>query len=294
MEKIYNNPNAADGCAVAIGAFDGFHMGHMKLIDKALEFSKENNVPSAVFTFSQSPSNQPRIITDKTREILLSEKGVDKLSVHDFTDSFKTLAPKEFFEKYLSRCAFVTVGFNFRFGKDRLGDTDLLLRMCKSFNIPVEIIPEVKYNGVTVSSTAVRNAVMNCDFSKAEAMLGREHYFAGTVVKGDRIGRDLGFPTANINIPHNFLLPPQGVYVTETVVNNVKYKSITNIGGKPTIREGENRVECYIIGFDGIIYGEEILIRFVEKIREIKKFENTEELKKQLANDMKYAQRRNL
>lgn len=286
MEKIYYNPSAAEGCAVAIGAFDGFHKGHMKLVDRVLKFSKENNVPSCVFTFSNSPSNQPRIITEETREKILREKGVDKLTVYEFSDSFKSLTPEEFFEKYLSRCAFITVGFNFCFGKNRMGDTDTLLRMCKTFHIPVEIIPEVKYNGVTVSSSAIRNAVINCNFTEAEEMLGRKHYFCGEVVKGDRIGRDLGFPTANINIPHNFLLPPSGVYATETVVAGVMYKSVTNIGGKPTIREGENRVECNIIGFDGDLYGEEILIRFVEKIRDIQKFENTEELKNQLKKDV--------
>lgn len=284
MKITYNSLSCTKNCAVALGMFDGLHLGHMRLIDEVTAFSRNNGVKSLVFTFEPNPAL--KIIDNEERNEILKKSKVDILSVQKFDEKFKSLSPEDFFLKYLSESAFITVGYNFRFGKDRMGDTNILKKLCEKYNIPFSVIPEVKINGATISSTNIRNAVKNGNFEKAKLLLGRDFYIKGKVIKGDMLGRTIGFPTANIEIPKGFIMPFDGVYATETEVRGITYKSVTNIGGKPTIRDGVNRVECHIIGFNENIYKEEIKIRFIKKLRDIIKFDSIDDLKKQLKKDI--------
>ena len=284
MDIIYDSVTSAVNSAVALGMFDGLHRGHIALINEVTDFAQKNNIRSCVFTFEPNPAL--KITDNEARNEILENIGVDILSVQTFDGKFKSLSPEEFFLKYLKNSAFIAVGYNFCFGKDRTGNTATLKRLCGEYNIPLKIIPEVKINGETISSTNIRAAVKNGDFQKAKLLLGRDFYIEGTVIKGDMLGKSFGFPTANINIPKGFVMPSDGVYATETVLNDVTYESVTNIGGKPTVRDGVNRVECHILNFNKDIYGEKIKIRFIKKLREIVKFNSIDELKTQLKNDV--------
>lgn len=281
---ITNEKSFLENAAVALGAFDGIHKAHRKLIENTVLFAKENNLNSVVFTFSENPSDAELITTDAQRKSIFKELGIDVLYVQHFDDALKNMSADEFLNTYLKTCKYICVGFNFRFGKDRQGTTADIESFCTKNNIHFDIVDEIKYDGITVSSTLIRIYIKSCDFAMAQKLLGREVSVEGVVVKGDMIGKKLGFPT--VNIENSNTLIPKGVYATVTEVDGVKYKSVTNVGGKPTIRNNVDRIETHIIDFDRDIYGETIKTSFVKKIRDIVKFGDVESLKAQLKKDI--------
>lgn len=281
---ITDNINYLRDTAIAIGAFDALHNAHKVLIENTVKFAKENDTKSVVFTFDTNPSKATSLTTRKEKEKIFSSLGVDILFVCKFTEEFKNIDYKEFLNTYLKESKFVCVGFNFKFGKDRLGTTKEITEFCEQNNINYIIVDEIKEGADTISSTLIRKLISDADFSKAEKLLGRKVSVSGVVMKGDKIGRKLGFPT--VNIENHIDIISEGVYATETIINGVKYKSVTNIGGKPTIRDGVNRIETHIIDFNKEIYGEEITIEFIKKIRDIIKFDNINDLIGQLEKDI--------
>ena len=282
-----NDITLLSNTAVALGAFDGVHIAHGVLINNAVMYAKENRVKSCVFTFDVNPKDSKLITTNKERQDIFELMGADVLFLKQFDDSLKNLEPAEFLNMYLKNCRYICVGFNFKFGKDRKGSTKDIEEFCKNNNIDFDIVDAVEYNGEVVSSSLIRENVAKSDFNTAKEMLGRNYFVTGTVEKGDKIGVTLGFPTANI-VPDS-IITGEGVYLTYTTVDGKRYKSVTNVGGKPTIRGGVNRVETHIIDYSGDAYGKEIKVEFIKKIRDTIKFENTDSLKSQLKNDVNIA-----
>lgn len=285
MKILKNNEVLPEGLAVALGAFDGVHIGHRKLIENIVSFSKKNNCRSCVYTFDTLPSGA-KYINDWDKRIEIFESlGVDCLYIQEFDADFKSTSAKDFLDKYIKGANYVTVGFNFRFGKGREGNTHLLKDYCSENNIVFHVVEPVYLGSEIVSSTKIRGYIEENNFEIAKKMLGQDFGVSGTVVHGNAIGRTMGFPTANICVDENRIMPAEGVYATVTEYEGEMYPSITNYGGKPTFKDNKILLETNIFGFDGDLYGKKISVYFLEKLRNIVSFGSKEELKNQLAED---------
>lgn len=283
QEFLLNNQSA-----IALGTFDGLHKGHMTLVRNTTKYAKENSLKSCVFTFASNVGETPYITSNEQRANLLQRENVDMFVMRVFTNEFKGLSPKQFFDEYIIKklnAKVVTVGFNYHFGHMGEGDKQTLQKLCDESGVKLFVIPPILYAGEPISSTRIRNAVEKGDLKATKNMLGREFSITGQVVHGDHVGRTLGFPTANFEVDKSRVMPPNGVYATKTDINGRIYPSITNYGGKPTIKEGMDLIETHILNFNGDLYGKTIEIRFIKKLRDINAFLTREELSAQLCLD---------
>jgi riboflavin kinase/FMN adenylyltransferase len=232
---------------------------------------------------------------EKKAEILKEEK-VDILCFKDFDETFMKLTPKEFIqllvEKYNVKG--IIVGFNYKFGYRNLGNIKLLEELKDLFNYKLYIMDKCLYKNDIISSTRIRNAILEGNFIEATEMLTRPYSLCGEVVHGRKIGRTIGFPTANLSINKNYILPKIGVYYTNIKVNNNVYKGITSVGNNPTVNGKKLTVETYILDFNEDIYGNFIEVSFIKKIRDEKKFNGLEELKNELEQDKNFARNEKL
>ena len=284
--KIINNPlDFPKGVAVAFGAFDGIHIGHQKLIENTVEFSKKNGCKACVYTFDTLPSGA-KYITDWEQKFKIFESlGVDYLYIQKFDGDFKNTSAIDFLDKFIKDAKYITVGFNFRFGKGREGNTRILEEYCKNRNIAFDIVEPVYLEKEIVSSTKIRGYIEEDNFEIAGNMLGRDFSVTGEVIHGNAIGRTIGFPTANIEVDENRIMPTEGVYASVTEYDGRIYPSVTNYGGKPTFNDNRILLETNIFDFDGDLYGEKISVFFLGKIRNIVSFGSKEELKCRLERD---------
>ncbi len=293
MRKIFGSENLKiENCAVALGNFDAIHKGHMAIFSDMLSFAKENGLLPVVYMFKDSPNKGELGINslDKRLEIL-EEMGVEVAVVEEFS-SVKNISYDEFIGEYIKNrlgAKAVFVGFNYRFGKGAEGDAKILSGLCKKDNIDVFIKDCVKIDGVTVSSSKIKEFITAGEMEKAKGFMTRGFSVSGTVIKGKQLGRTIGFPTANIEYPDGVVLPEEGVYITLCKIGDNKYYSITNIGEKPTVSDERKNIETAIGDFDADIYGEQIEIEFCKRIRDISKFESLDKLKEQLSKDMNTA-----
>lgn len=281
------------GSIIAIGAFDGVHIGHQYVIKKAVVKAKKINAPAMIMTFAPHPEKFlsrtkyiPLLISLKHRIELFAELGADFCLLINFTKSIAKLSPGQFVEEILAeklgaRCIFV--GKNFSFGKDAEGDADTLKKISKKYNIKVEIINLINYRKKPISSTSLRNLIRKGELKQAERLFNRPVSILGTVVGGEEIGRAIGFPTANIN-PHHEAIPPSGVYAVLANFKNRIHKGVLNIGFMPAAK-----IEAHIFNFKKRIYGQDMRIDFVKKIRDEKRFSNRELLLRQIKKDVKKA-----
>ena len=278
--------------ALAIGAFDGLHKGHLKLIEKAKE---EKTLKTAVLSFKENPSlsltgKASYLLTQKDKEKILKENA-EVISFIDF-DEVKNISPENFFTQYIvkkCRAKKIFCGDNFRFGKNAKGDVNLLQKLANENNIDVEILDYELYDGEIISSTRIRNAVQKGEMQDAKNMLGRYFAFCSKVVKGKQIGRTLGTPTVNQEIPENFTLPKFGVYASFVTLEGKKYFGVTNVGTKPSLGKNEPNCETWILDFDKDIYGVDIKVELIEFIRAEKKFNSLDDLKEQIIKDVSLA-----
>lgn len=287
-----------ENASIAFGVFDGVHLGHKKIIERMMD---TNDTKKIVLTFYNHPEdiiNKNKTIkyitTRKQKEDILKNMGVDCIVYIHFTKDVKNTTADDFIKTYMLDkfdLKKITVGFNNRFGKDGLGNGDLLIQMGKQHHFDVEIVDKVCLNREIISSTTIRKALLEGDIEKANEMLGRAFYVTSTVINGKRLGRKLGFPTANLRMPEDLVMPQNGVYLTKTIVHNQEYYSITNVGQNPTFKNHPYRIETFIIDFDENIYDKEIKVCFLKKIRDEKKFESIDELKKQIYNDTNCAKK---
>ena len=279
--------------AVALGFFDGVHVGHKAVIENAVKYSRENNIPSVVWTFLNSPKKASLSITDNDeRKALFEALGVDILIAFPFSEDVKGLTKDKFVNTVLKEnlnAQKVFCGFNYSFGAGGKGTPEELKQLCEKQEISVEISKEISVDGETVSSTRIREYIENGFPEKASRLLGRPYSISGTVTNGKKLGRTLGFPTANVHIPENKVFPKDGVYLTVTSFEGKSLYGITNIGTNPTVDEKIRRAENFIFDFCEDIYGKEIKIEFLRFIRGEKKFDSVESLAEQVKKDIETA-----
>lgn len=286
-----------------IGMFDGVHRGHRSLINSVREKAYAIGIDSAVITFREHPreilhpeTHIPLLSTFDEKIQLLQAAGLDSAIVFDFTPQIASLSAHDFLallaEKYAVRG--LVIGYDHRFGHNRSDGINEYKAYGREFGIEVIQAAPFLINGYTVSSSAIREALMQCDVTKANLMLGYRFFLAGKVVDGYHIGRSLGFPTANIQLTcRNKLLPPVGVYaVTATLPDGSQHNGMMNIGYRPTIEEDHKlSVETHLFDFDGNLYGQEIIIALAGYIRNEKKYDSLDELRAHLVKDAEAARR---
>lgn len=281
---------------VTIGNFDGIHLGHKKLINETKKIALEKGFNSIVFSFNPHPleilKNEPflYIFTQEEKKRELLKEGIDIFLNCSFNQNFANLSPEEFIDILYKKlkCKVLVVGEDYCFGKNRAGNINILSNIGKQKGIDVIKIDNILIDNQRISSTKIRDYLKNKDIKNANLLLNRCYSILGTVSEGNKLGRTIGFPTANIIPEKNKLLPPDGVYITKTIYNKKSYESLTNIGKNPTIQNNLRTVETYIFNFNENIYGKEIEILFLEWVRDVKKFANLNELKEQIAKDTKF------
>ncbi len=282
--------------AVAIGNFDGLHLGHQEILRALVEQAQAANLSSLVFTFSPHPEKilgQESIRMIQTLEQRL--EGLEKLGVKTalvmpFNDHFFRLTAHEFIEEILwsrLQAKLVVVGEDFRFGRGREGNADLLSEAGKKLGFKVLKVPPVIRDGKVISSSLIRDLLERGKVDLAARYLGRVYEIDGTVVKGDARGQSLGIPTANLTSQNEIL--PSGVFITETKVKGNSFPSVTNIGQRPTFGPSPPIIESHLLGFQGNLYGEKIRTGFYQKIRDEKKFSGEAELRLQISQDIEKA-----
>lgn len=283
---------------IALGNFDGLHLGHMQLINKTVQLSKENNAKSMVCTFNNhpltiiNPEISPKLlINNDTKTKLLENAYIDIVNLVNFDKEFMKTTPEEFIKNMVNfyNVKGIVVGFNYRFGYKNLGDIEMLQHYSSILGYELYVCEAVSTNNEIVSSSRIRHLISEGNISKANELLGRCHTAIGEVIKGKQIGRTIGFPTVNLDYNRKYLLPKGGVYYTVVEYDNVMYKAITNIGYNPTVEGGKLSVETYMLNFHKQIYGEVIKINFVSRIRDEIKFNSMDKLKAQLLKDKEYA-----
>lgn len=285
---------------VTIGNFDGVHVGHRELLKRIKENCLINNLQFVVVTFIPHPQKilQPEkerflINSYDNRRKLLENLGVDVLVEMSFTRDFSTLKADDFLLKHLliyPNLKNFYLGYDFAFGANKEGDHDLVHAVCLPRNIQVEIQPKFEVEGTLVSSSHIREQIMSGLVESVEKILARPFYLEGVVIKGEGRGKKIGFPTANIQVSHDLIVPHKGVYVTRTIYNGMTFNSITNIGNNPTFKDSDQlHIETNLFDFNNEIYGEYLDIQFIKKIRDEKKFSTVNELIGQITNDVELA-----
>ena len=286
-----HNLKKQSGCVLTIGNFDGVHMGHQKIIKRLVKKAHELRLPSLVISFSVTPESyfgrpKARLSSFRDKHLFLKSMGVDKHLLIRFNDSFSQTSATSFVENILVEKLKVRhcfIGDDFRFGKDRLGNYELLEKLSKPNNFIAEKVGRVSLENKRVSSSAVRRYLASGNFSMAKKLLGRPFAISGRVSHGDKKGRTIGFPTINVGISRR-LSPVLGVFNVLVEINKEAYHGVCNVG--PTVGGEKTLLEVFIFDFNREIYGERVTIVFKQKSREEMKFDSFEELKQQIAKDV--------
>lgn len=295
--RIYdvNSKIDFDGCVIALGNFDGVHTAHEHILENCRNYAKIHNVKCGVLLFDRHSAKTTHtrdivlITTPEERLALMEQAGMDFVYTRPFDDNFMKKTPEEFVKMLISRLKIrgVCVGYDYRFGYKATGDTEMLAELGEVYGFDVSVSPPVKIDGEIVSSTLIRKLVREGHIEKAARFLSRPFFIEGVVVHGKQNGRKMGFPTANVMYNDDTLLPKTGVYAGVTTVNGKRYKSVVNVGKNPTFDGDKITIESHIFGFDEDIYGEVIKVEFIKYLRGNVKFSSMDELKAQIAKDVK-------
>ena len=292
---------AAVTCGVcSIGNFDGVHLGHASLLRHARQLADDVNAPVVVVTFDPHPLQllapdrfKPPLTTIADRADQLRKIGADHVAVLQTTNELLQLEPEVFFQRIVIerfKARGVVEGFNFHFGHDRTGSVQTLRELCRAAGVPLEIVEPFELNGVTVSSSRVRDALLAGDMMTARTLLNRPYQLRGSVGRGAQRGRTIGFPTANLeNV--TTLVPADGVYAVDVKIGEETFKGAANIGANPTFGENARKIEIHLIGFEGDLYGKSLVALFNKRLRETKRFASTAELVEQMKRDLDAAKR---
>ncbi len=281
---------------ITIGVFDGVHLGHKYLISQLTEQARQQDLLSGVVTFRQHPQEilSPRsklpFLTDLAARInLLKSEGVDAIIALSFTPELAQLSARHFvslLRKYLRMCGMV-IGPDFTLGRNKEGNANTLRALGQDMGFSVSVVLPKMVNGEVASSTIIRKALADGDMKKVARLLGRAFSLHGRVVTGTGRGTELGFPTANLEVDPGQALPAEGVYATWAYVDDRLCQSMTNIGRRPTFGGSERTIEVYIPNYHGDLYGRELKIDIIERLRAEKRFDTADELKQQIAEDIR-------
>ncbi len=284
--EIHKNPTC-----ICLGYFDAIHLGHNKIISLAKEIANKKGLKLSVLIFTGGKNNSPDIFTFEERLIKLKTLKVDTVIYQKLDSDFMGKSKDEFLNEIFNNynVKSIVVGEDFTYGKFAEGNVYHLKQFCDANNIELNVLSKVvDENGDKISSKDIKTALLSGDIKTANDFLGSNYFLRGEVVKGKNIGASLNFPTANIICSENKLLIKDGVYLTCTVIDNKLYSCLTNVGKQPTVNGNNRVVETYIHNFSGDLYGKTLSVYFIERIRDIVKFDSLEELKKQLTKDMEY------
>ena len=295
VEKELARVKPQQNMLLSVGVFDGVHLGHQKLLTHLRDEARTKRLLSGVITFKSHPEvvltgeNKLLWLNDlDTRIALLRNLGIDVVVALPFSSELARLTARRFvqlLQQHLKMRGLI-IGPDFALGRNREGNAEELRILGRQMGFSVEVIPEVVIDGLVVSSSTIRRALAQGDMKKVEKLIGRLFSLSGQVVSGDRRGRDLGFPTANLDLKPDQALPGDGVYATITHTNDYSLPSITNIGVRPTFGGRKRVVETYILDFEGDLLGRRLTIDLVDKQRDEKRFDTVEELKAQMIRDV--------
>ncbi len=293
LEEIDAN---IESTSVALGTFDGLHIGHTEVLNLMKNSAKDTGLKSFVYTFSNhpkellSPENVPSKIMDIEEKVqIFTRIDVDYLALIKFDESQIIYEPEAFVKTVLIdllHMKHLTVGYDYRFGRKALGDVNLLIDLSSKYGYTYEIVDPIMKNEVRVSSSLIRELLLDGRIEEANFYLGRKHFIKGLVVRGKGVGHTLGFPTANLRIKDNISTIKPGVYITETIWKGKAYPSVTNVGFNPTFEQTGIHLETYIIGIDHDMYDEIIEVHFIKRLRDEKKFNSLEDLVTEMNHDL--------
>jgi len=281
--------------ALSLGMFDGVHLGHKSIIDELIKVSSKNNLETAILTFWPhprfvfNPNEDLKLLNtlDEKTE-LMAQYAIQNLFLKEFDEEFRNLTGEEFVRQILVdklNVKYLIIGYDHSFGKNKSGNFELLQKLSKELDFEVEQMEAINIHENNISSTKIRNALLNGNILEANEMLGYSYSVSGTVIHGKKIGRTIGYPTANIETENLKLLPKKGAYIVEVFLKDQQYKGMLSIGTNPTVNGKKLTVEVYILDFDGDIYEENITIKFRDFLHEEIKFEGLEKLIERLDED---------
>ncbi|WP_437188398.1 bifunctional riboflavin kinase/FAD synthetase [Planctomicrobium sp. SH668] len=284
------------GCVLSIGNFDGIHRGHQHILQQLMEKSARLNVPSVVMTFDPHPAillnpetpPPPRLTTSHQKIRRMQELGIDRVVVYPTTPELLQLTPREFFDRVVIgqfQARGMVEGPNFYFGKDRTGNDAVLKQLCEEAGCELTIVDLQTQGESLVSSSMIRRALSSGDVAAAAEFLGRPHSIEGVVRYGAQRGRTIGFPTANIENVDN-MVPVDGVYGCRVLTGSGSHLAAVSIGPNPTFSDGRRKIEVHLLDFSGDLYGQYLVVEFLNFVRGLKKFESAEELQHQIKSDV--------
>ena len=286
--------HTAEPTALSLGKFDGVHRGHMALIRKLLA-EKEKGLKTAVFTFDIPPkslteNNNYRVLsTNDEKELIFGESGIDYLLLCPFTNEVMCMEPEQFVEWIVKSLHVkrIVVGSDFCFGHNRRGDCRLLEKLSPRFGYELTVVEKITYGSREISSSYIREEILKGDIGTANELLGYPFFVKSVVVHGRQLGRKMGIPTINMELPAEKLLPPKGVYVTQTKVSGRICPGVTNVGCKPTVNNSNKVVvETHLLDFEGDLYGIKPEVSFIHYIRPERKFDSLDALQEQMKKDI--------
>ncbi|MBP9681213.1 MAG: bifunctional riboflavin kinase/FAD synthetase [Bacteriovorax sp.] len=293
LKEVYSEEKVQ----VTIGNFDGVHVGHQEFLSHICKDCKKNKSKFVVITFVPHPVQILKaqsgflINTFAERRELLDRCGVDYLLEVDFTRDFSTLSPETFLKQYVFSFTGIDkiyLGHDFAFGANKSGDYKLAKNLCENEHVELILQDEFRFNNHSVSSSVIRGEILKGAMEKVNQLLGRPYFLSGHVVKGQGRGRQIGFPTANMDYDKALMIPGGGVYITQTCIQGMVYNSVTNIGINPTFNMGQVvNVETHLFDFNRDIYGEEMRVSFLKKLRDEKKYSSVNDLISQIDIDVK-------
>lgn len=286
-----------DGTVITIGNFDGFHLGHRKILETAGALAKDLVLPTLVMTFQPHPRrffhNKLPLLTPLSQKLaLLGKAGADIAVVQPFNRSFAAMPPAQFFAEVVVgalKCRQIVVGYDYSFGRAGAGGTELIKELAALRGIGCQVIEPVRIEGTIVSSSAIRACLAAGNVSRARRYLGRPHMIAGKVTAGNGRGRKMGFPTANIYPSPGFSEPKPGVYLVRACLGKQSYWGLANLGSQPTFCGKRKALEVFLLGFCGDLYGSRLQVNFCHRLRDERLFPNPESLIAQLKSDVELA-----
>jgi len=306
--KVYTHPETCKNVknpVLTIGTFDGVHLGHRKIITRLKELAKNADGETVLFTFSPHPrmvlfpddTNIKLLNTQSEKIALLEEAGIDHLVIFPFSKEFSRLSAVEFVRDILVNKLHISklvIGYDHHFGRNREGSIGNLKELAPLYGFSVEEIPAEEVDDIKISSTKIRTALLEGDIHTANSFLGYRYRLSGLVVSGQKVGREIGFPTANLQVMDlHKLIPADGVYAVKVKTKSAGFDGMLNIGLRPTIKDAEPKrtIEVNIFNFNSELYNEILHVEFIDKIRNEVKFENVDQLKKQLEKDKEKAKK---